>query len=251
MRPRPVLALASAALALTALASPRLLRHFAPLPGVQAHGGVYRLQGSLGQMSGAPAAGGPYSLLAGAGSPVTPPARVCFPSTPGLYVLPTPAPPMTVYALYLPLQARAPAAAGVSAAGAPDLAVAFEYCPSHNGQPASLQITITNIGDAATPAGFRVDAWADLDQAPPPAVNWETACPELACRGTAWHVAAALAPGGQVTLTGAAAALAEAAWLPESARSLYVYVDTAATGAVGHGQISERNELNNRGDWVP
>lgn len=252
MRQRPALALASAALALAALTGPSLIRHFVTLPGLSAAGGPYRLHGTVGQVAGGPASGGHYNLRAGAFGPTfPPPARVCFPSTPGLYALPAPEPTAALFTVYLPLQARAALTGGASAAPAtaPDLAVAFEYCPGQDNQPAALSITVSNVGDAATTTGFRVDAFVDFEQAPPPAAGWDAVCRSAPCRGAVWHVEA-LAPGAHVTLTHEAVALAHDAWLPKTVRSLYVYADTAASVGAGLGLVSERNELNNRGDWV-
>jgi hypothetical protein len=159
--------------------------------------------------------------------------------------------------LYLPLVMRSGAAQPADAA--PDLVGSVTIAPDRRsfaaGEPVAFTVTITNVGDAATEAGFWVDLY--LNPTAPPTFNqpWYDMCGLEPCHGIVWGVSEPLAPGESITLTSTVSSY-EAdytrwpGWLASGTTDVYVVVDSwncdSETGqCVAGGAVEESDETNN------
>ncbi|HYF61227.1 MAG TPA: hypothetical protein VD886_00345, partial [Herpetosiphonaceae bacterium] len=153
--------------------------------------------------------------------------------------------PLPAASLYLPLVSNAPAM--------PDLVGSIALSPARRafaaGEPVLITATITNTGDAPSPA-----VWADLyiNPAPPPSAPnapWYESCGLDPCTGIAWRVPP-LAPGAHVTLTSASYAAEYTIWpgfFVAGTTDIYLFVDSYDASTTT-GAALERNEQNNRAE---
>jgi hypothetical protein len=159
--------------------------------------------------------------------------------------------------LYLPLVMRSGTSQPADAA--PDLVGSVSIAPDQRsfaaGEPVAFTVTITNVGDAASAAGFWVDLY--LNPTATPTVNqpWQDLCGLQPCHGIVWSVSELLEPGETITLTASEASYAAdytrwPGWLESGMTDLYVLVDSwnceSETGACAPtGAVEEANEDNN------
>ncbi|MBA3471087.1 MAG: integrin [Herpetosiphonaceae bacterium] len=161
------------------------------------------------------------------------------------YILTIP-PAIQTTTAYLPM---------VMSSGMPDLIGSIALSPDTSvfaaGAAVQVTVTITNTGDAPSPA-----AWADLyinPNTPPTAPNtpWNQTCTLSPCTGIAW-VIPALAPGDHVTLTSTVGSYADdytiwPGFFIAGTTDLYLYVDSYNEGNAS-GAVVERDEQNNRAE---
>jgi len=159
--------------------------------------------------------------------------------------------------LYLPLVMRSGASQPADAA--PDLVGTITLSPDQRsfaaGEPVAFTVTITNVGDAATEAGFWVDLYLNPTQVPTANQPWYDMCGLEPCHGIVWGVSDPLAPGESIIRTSSAPSY-EAdytrwpGWLASGTTDVYVVVDSwncdSETGqCVAGGAIEESDEVNN------
>jgi hypothetical protein len=159
--------------------------------------------------------------------------------------------------LYLPLVVRSSAAQPADAA--PDLVGSVAIAPDRRsfaaGEPVAFTVTITNVGDAATEAGFWVDLYLNPEQVPTANQPWYNVCGLEPCHGIVWGVSEPLAPGESIVHTSRAPSY-EAdytrwpGWLARGTIDVYVVVDSWNCGANGEqcvagGAVEESDEDNN------
>jgi hypothetical protein len=159
--------------------------------------------------------------------------------------------------LYLPLVMRSSAAQPADAA--PDLVGSVAIAPDRRsfaaGEPVAFTVTITNVGDAATEAGFWVDLYLNPTQAPTANQPWYDMCGLEPCHGIVWGVSEPLAPGESIIFTSTAPSY-EAdytrwpGWLARGTTDVYVVADSwncaSETGqCVAGGAVEESDEANN------
>jgi hypothetical protein len=177
----------------------------------------------------------------------------CFSSVPGQYDPQTPDQPGP-QRLFLPavLRGSDPALAASVQSALADLVTQFEICRLDASGRITLRVTVTNIGEAATPAdGFWVEAYLNPAEAPARALPWDEACATWPCYGATWEVDRPLNPGESVTLLEGDLASGHSLWPatpPGQIRTLYVYADSRTADADPAGLVREADEGNNRSD---
>ncbi|NJL06370.1 MAG: hypothetical protein HC911_15990, partial [Chloroflexaceae bacterium] len=120
------------------------------------------------------------------------------------------------------------------------------------GEPVLIEVTITNLGDAPTNAGFWVDVGFNPAQPPRQNLLWEDACGLVPCQGLTWGITQSLEVGASVVLRSTPDSYASdyTLWngsLVAGTTELYVYVDVwnPATdyGAINEGPAGEQNNI--------
>ncbi len=147
----------------------------------------------------------------------------------------------------------------------PDLAASIHVTRDSQaaGLPASIEVTVTNIGDAPA-SNFWVDFYINPSLVPAVNTPWNEVCAIKPCFGMAWYYTGTLAPGQSVVLNSAPASAgnpngyrADASTWPgyfaNGTKKLYAVVDswnrnTSGTERTPYGAISEIDETNNRAE---
>ena len=187
--------------------------------------------------------------------PTAPPSATpaaCLTSVPGRYDPPASEPGPNRLFLPAVLHGTDPVAAVSLQPAAPDLVTQFEVCRLAAPGRTSLRVTVTNIGQAATPAdGFWVEAYLNPAVAPVRAQPWDEACTAGPCYGATWRVDRPLNPGESVMLSDTDLASGYRRWpatAPDPIQALFVYADSQAEAGDPAGLIREADEGNNRSD---
>jgi hypothetical protein len=160
--------------------------------------------------------------------------------------------------LYLPLVQRGAPAQVADAA--PDLVGSMSLNPDQRrfaaGAPVEVIVTVTNVGNAPTDAGFWVDLYLNPAEVPALHQTWDDLCGVVPCHGIVWDVPERLEPGESLTLTSTAASYAPdytrwPGWLAAGTTDIYLLVDSwhcapDETRCVAGGAVIEQDEANNR-----